>query len=145
MALSKDEQKELKQHSISSNKPQLNQPIKKSRKWLIVSVLSIILVLSVIISFAVVNANKPSPYDGLAKCLTSKGAVMYGAMQWCKYTQGQKAMFGNSFKYINYKEFTEFPEKFGKIKKTPTWIINGMAVENAQPIEKLAQLSGCKI
>ena len=67
--------------------------------------------------------------------------VMYGAMEWCKYTQGQRAMFGKSFKYINYHEFTELPG----ISKTPTWVINGKWYENAQSFDKLSGLTGCKI
>jgi hypothetical protein len=66
---------------------------------------------------------------------------MYGAMDWCKYTQGQKAMFGKSFKYIYYHEFNELPG----IKKTPTWVINGAWHENAQSFEKLEALTGCKL
>ena len=66
---------------------------------------------------------------------------MYGAMDWCKYTQAQKAMFGKSFKFINYHEFNELQG----IKKTPTWVINGAWHENVQPFDKLSALTGCKV
>ena len=66
---------------------------------------------------------------------------MYGAMDWCKFTQAQKGMFGKSFKYINYHEFQELPG----IKKTPTWVIKGVWHENVQSFDKLAALTGCKL
>ena len=66
---------------------------------------------------------------------------MYGAMDWCKFTQGQKAMFGRSFKHINYHEFDELPG----IKTTPTWVINGEWHENVQTFDKLAALTGCRV
>ena len=81
------------------------------------------------------------PYDGFAKCLTAKGAVMYGAIEWCKYTQGQANMFGKSFQYINYKDEKEL----AGIKTRPTWVINGKWYEKVQSFESLAAASGCKI
>ncbi|MBI4140877.1 hypothetical protein HY485_03510 [Candidatus Woesearchaeota archaeon] len=87
----------------------------------------------------------PGPYDTFAQCLAEKGATMYGAMGWCEYTQQQRVMFGKSFKHLNYKEYTEFPAEFGKIRKTPTWVINGKTYENVQSFERLAQLTGCAL
>ena len=114
----------------------------KSNKTKIYTISAIIaLLLLAVIAYSVYSISKPGPYDTFAKCLTEKGAVMYGAMGWCKFTQGQKAMFGKSFKYINYHEFNELPG----IKKTPTWVINGQWYENAQSFDKLATLTGCKL
>ncbi|MBI2558520.1 hypothetical protein HYW20_04310 [Candidatus Woesearchaeota archaeon] len=111
----------------------------KSKYYIIASVLAVIILAG--LSYSIYSLNKPSTYDAFAKCLNQKGAVMYGAMDWCKYTQAQKAMFGNSFKYINYHEFSEL----AGIKKTPTWVINGAWYENVQSFEKLAALTGCKL
>ena len=99
------------------------------------------LVMLLIISYSVYSSVKPSQYDDFAKCLTDKGAIMYGALDWCKYTQGQKAMFGKSFKYLNYHNFDELPG----IKVTPTWVINGVRYEQVQSFEKLSSLTGCKL
>ena len=112
---------------------------RKSKYYMLAAIIGI-LVLS-ILAYSVYLIDKPGPYDGFAKCLSEKGAVMYGAMDWCKYTQGQKAMFGKSFKYINYHEFSELPG----IKKTPTWVINSQWYENVQQFDKLAALTGCKV
>ena len=111
----------------------------RSKYYVIASVIGIIVL--AVSAYSVYSINKPGPYDNFAKCLNEKGAVMYGAMEWCKYTQGQKAMFGKSFKFIDYHEFNDLPG----IKKTPTWVINGAWHENTQSFEKLAALTGCKV
>ncbi|MBI2124811.1 hypothetical protein HYT92_03395 [Candidatus Pacearchaeota archaeon] len=125
------------EHQKSFNEQQ--QKSKKS-KYYILAAVAAVLILSAA-AYSVYSINKSGPYDAFAKCLTEKGAVMYGAMDWCKFTQAQKGMFGKSFKYISYHEFQELPG----IKKTPTWVINGQWHENVQPFEKLSQATGCKI
>ncbi len=102
---------------------------------------AIIAIILAAVAYSVYSISRPGEYDSFAKCLSEKGAVMYGAMDWCKFTQAQKAMFGSSFKYINYHEFNELPG----IKKTPTWVIGGAWQENVQPFDKLASLTGCKL
>src|SRR3989344_2351928 len=92
-------------------------------------------------AYYVYSVSRPGPFDDFAKCLSEKGAVMYGAMDWCQYTQAQKGMFGKSFKHINYHEYTELPG----IKKTPTWVINGKWLENTQSFDKLSAETGCAI
>ena len=111
----------------------------KSKYYIIASTVFVIILGATI--YSVYSINSPGQYDNFAKCLSEKGAVMYGAMNWCKFTQGQKAMFGKSFKYVNYHEFQELPG----IKKTPTWVIDGKWYENAQSFDKLAALTGCKL
>lgn len=125
-----EHQKQLHEHQLKSS---------KSKYYIIASVIGVIVL--AVAAYSVYSINKPGEYDNFAKCLTEKGAVMYGAMSWCHFTQGQKAMFGKSFKYVNYHEFNELPG----IKKTPTWVINGAWYENAQSFDKLAALTGCKL
>ena len=83
--------------------------------------------------------------DDFAKCLAQKGTVMYGAMDRCAFSQEQKPMFGKSFKYINYKEYTEFPKEKGTIRSTPTWIINDQTYEKVQSFDRLSHLTGCEL
>ena len=78
--------------------------------------------------------------DNFAKCLTDKGAVMYGA-SFCKYTHAQKGMFGNSIRFIDSRDFSEDLN----VKKTPTWLINGKYYENMQSFDKLTAITGCVI
>ena len=125
-----EHQKQLHEHQLKSS---------KSKYYVIASVIGVVIL--AVAAYSVYSINKPGEYDNFAKCLTEKGAVMYGAMSWCHFTQGQKAMFGKSFKYINYHEFNELPG----IKKTPTWVINGAWYENAQSFDKLAALTDCKL
>jgi len=125
-----EKQKHLHQQQIKS---------KRLRYYAVAAILGVVVLVSV--AYSVFSINKPGEYDGFAKCLTGKGAVMYGAMDWCKYTQAQKAMFGKSFKYINYHEYSELPG----IKKTPTWVINGAWYTNVQSFDKLGAATGCKL
>jgi len=112
---------------------------KSSKKYIIIS--SIAFVFLLIIGYSVYSLTRPGPYDNFAKCLTEKGVVVYGAMDWCKYTQAQKAMFGRSFKYLNYHEHQDLEG----IKITPTWVINGEWHENVQSFERLSALTGCQV
>lgn len=88
-----------------------------------------------------IAAAQPGMYDGFAKCLKEKGAVMYGAIEWCEYTKAQAKMFGNSFKHVDYRNY----EKLSGIRKTPTWMIGGERYEGVQSFERLSSLTGCKI
>ena len=110
-----------------------------SKKLYILS--SIVVFAIIVIVYSAYSFSKPGQYDAFSKCLAESGIVMYGAMDWCKYTQAQKTMFGKSFKYLNYKEFGELPG----IKKTPTWVINGKWHENVQSFKRLSELTGCKL
>ena len=64
---------------------------------------------------------------------------MYGA-DGCMYSQAQRTMFGKSFKYLDYEDYTKGPS----IKITPTWIINGERYERVQSFERLSALTDCK-
>jgi len=81
----------------------------------------------------------------LAKCLTEKGAKMYGA-SWCSHCANQKKMFGDAFQYIDYVECdTTGQEECNSagIEGYPTWTINGQKYPGETSLENLAQLSGC--
>jgi protein-disulfide isomerase len=83
--------------------------------------------------------------EGLAKCLTDKGVVMYGS-KYCPHCRNQKEMFGDAFQYVNYIECTEERQKCmdAGITGVPAWIIDGNKYEGVQPLEKLAELAGCE-
>ncbi len=126
-----------REQKLEEHKLQKKQ--KKKKTLIIVGSIFAILIL-VISAYAAVRALTPGTWDNFAKCLTEKGAVMYGAISWCKYTQEQAGMFGKSFKYLNYKDHTELPG----IKKTPTWVIDGKWYDNVQSFETLAAATGCR-
>ena len=93
-------------------------------------------------------------YDELAKCLTSKGVVMYGSFR-CGVCAKTRAMFGDSFQYIH--EIECHPQGKNsqyqlcldkKITGTPTWMIEGNGSELQRhtgflSISELQQFSGC--
>ncbi len=114
---------------------------KRTKLYFISTIIGVIVIFSGLGYGIYASKFKYGIYDNLAKCLTEKGAIMYGAIDWCSYTKEQAAMFGNSFKYINYKDYREGQD----IKLTPTWVINGQKYERVQSFDRLAQLSGCSI
>ena len=116
---------------------QLNQK-KSYKKHVLITAIVLVVVFGV---FGVYSYARPGQYDDFAKCLSEKGVKVYGAMNWCKYTQAQKGMFGKSFKYVDYEEFSELPG----IKTTPTWVINGEWYESVQSFQQLSELTGCVI
>ena len=143
MALSKEEANKLR-HEGRKSEHKAETPIGKkpiSKKTIFISISSIIVVLIAAgFVYSYVQSNKPGPLDGFAQCLTEKGAVMYGA-SFCKYTSGQKVMFGNSMRFIDYRDFTED----NNIRITPTWKINGEYYQNAQSFDRLSSITGCAI
>lgn len=135
---SHEAQNEYEQRVEQQKIHELQKP-SKSKYYVIAGIIGILILATA--AYSVYSANKPGPYDSFAKCLADKGAVIYGAMDWCKYTQAQKAMFGKSFKYLNYHEFGDLKG----IKKTPTWVISGKWYENVQSFDTLSSLTGCKL
>ncbi len=83
----------------------------------------------------------PSPLDGFATCLAEKGAVMYGAIEWCAYTKEQVGMFGSAFRYLDYRDYKEDPS----IRVTPTWKFEGKYYPKVQSLETIASLTGCQL
>lgn len=85
----------------------------------------------------------------LAKYLTSKGDVFYGAY-WCPHCQDQKKLFGEeAMKSLTYVECdpkgeNAQPDKCtaANIQSYPTWIINGQTTTGTKSLSELAQLSG---
>ena len=150
MSSRKERQQQQKEERAGSSPQSVSEGSvsfeKPKKPWLKFTLIGIGAIVVLIIILAIGYALTPGHYDEFAKCLSEKGATMYGAMGWCKYTQGQKAMFGKSFKHVNYYEHTEYPvEEYGEIKKTPTWIIGGKVYENTQSFEELSKLTGCPI
>lgn len=82
----------------------------------------------------------------LAQCLTEKGAKMYGT-SWCGHCSNQKAVFGESFKYIDYVDCEQRGDECSAagIRGFPTWIIDKRAYPGRQSLERLAGLAGCDV
>src|SRR3989344_1806718 len=105
---SQESQKEYGQRLENQKQIKEQQGRGSKSKYYVIAAVIVVMILATAV-YSIYSMNKPGQYDNFAKCLTEKGAVVYGAIDWCKYTQGQKAMFGNSWKYLNYREFNELP------------------------------------
>lgn len=70
-------------------------------------IIGILVVVAIIVLLFVIGGSGPSyvqeDIDIFAKCLTEKGAVMYGAF-WCPHCAKVKKAFGESFRYVEYVE-----------------------------------------
>lgn len=85
----------------------------------------------------------------LAKHLTAIGAKEYVAY-WCPHCYDQKQLFGKeAYQEIDHTECDPQGENANPqacidagIQGFPTWIINGQSYSGAQPLEKLAEISG---
>ncbi|HSU72695.1 MAG TPA: hypothetical protein VLJ21_02505 [Candidatus Binatia bacterium] len=141
--LNRHEKLRLKQEELNKQREQALQGKqersnrqKKILFWSVGSALGLILL------FIGVGFAMPGHLDGFAQCLKEKNAILYGAIEWCHYTQEQAGMFGKSFKYLDYRDYRDAPIE---IKKTPTWLINGQAYENVQSLERLSAITGCPL
>ena len=84
--------------------------------------------------------------ESFAQCITTAGLKMYGT-EWCSFCKQQKAIFGDSFKDVDYIDCDKNKElcTTEEIRGYPTWKINGESYPSVQSLEKLAQLSGCDL
>ncbi|MEK6891813.1 MAG: hypothetical protein AABX25_01385, partial [Nanoarchaeota archaeon] len=91
-------------------------------------------------------------YDNFAKCLTDKGVKMYGAY-WCSHCNNEKALFGESFQYVDYTECS-LPDNSGQtqvclnanIDSYPTWEFkDGSRIKGEMTFLQLSQKSGCSL
>ena len=105
-------------------------------------VVGIVIVALIILYFS----TRPSGENGLnaeaiAKALTAKGAVMYG-LETCSHCKEQKALFGESFRYVNYVSCDENQLECIKLGITgvPAWIINNKTYQGVQSLEDLKKL-----
>lgn len=88
-----------------------------------------------------------SGLDAFAACLSSKGFAMYGLYS-CPHCQAEKALFGDSFRYVNYVECSTETDKClaENVEAVPTWIgPNGARLVGTQSLAQLSQASGCAL
>ncbi|MBI5148059.1 hypothetical protein HZA33_00075 [Candidatus Pacearchaeota archaeon] len=116
---------------------------KKKINFLIYLIIFLFIIAILVIYFA---RNNPSDQfkEQLAKCLTEKGTVMYGAYG-CSHCKEQKEMFGDAFQFINYVECTQQAElcEATGITGYPTWKINNTLYPGSTTLGELQRLAGC--
>lgn len=113
------------------------------KKYLIVTLIALIIIFASTTVYS--NSKKPGSYDDFAKCLTEKGAIMYGNT-FCTYTAKQLNFFGKSEKYLKYVKCANNQELCDNkgIETTPTWEIDGEMYPQVQTFEQLSKITGCK-
>jgi hypothetical protein len=115
---------------------------------------SLIVIVAVIAIFAIFMQQKPAvpeDYDTFAKCLTEKGAKMYGS-ELCTHCQDQKESFGDSWQYVTYVECHSYmggqaPACIGAgITAYPTWEFgDGNRQLGFMEFQDLSAASGCSL
>lgn len=136
----------LEQHNSMKHANAVDEKRGKTnfRRYIILGIIGLIIIFS---SFSIYSyTKKPGQYDDFAKCLTEKGAIVYGN-DFCQYTNKQLNYFGKSDKYLNYVKCAENEALCNEkgIKITPTWEIKGKMYEQVQSFETLSIASGCEI
>lgn len=83
--------------------------------------------------------------DTFAQCLNKAGAKMYGTAT-CSHCMAQKALFGDSFKNINYVDCIVAPTMCSNIANVPTWsYADGSTTQGVQSLEALAKKTNCDL
>ena len=90
--------------------------------------------------------------EKLAKCLTAKGVVEYGAF-WCPTCAKQKKLFGEAYQYINYIECDPRDDAGQpdlclekEVEKYPDWEFpDGTRLVGLVELETLATTAGCEV
>jgi len=85
------------------------------------------------------------PEFDLARCLTDKKVVMYGA-SWCSHCADQKASFGQAWPLVTYVECTTNTKLClaKKVEGYPSWIKDdGSKLEGFTELKELATWAGC--
>jgi hypothetical protein len=83
--------------------------------------------------------------DSFAQCLSGAGVKMFGTAT-CSHCIKQKALFGESFKYINYTDCIVSPTMCANVASIPTWLFaDGSTLLGEQKLETLANKANCAL
>ena len=93
----------------------------------------------------------PGLYADVAKCLTQKNVIMYGAY-WCPHCANQKESFGDDFQFVHYQECDDKGVNGNHkaciaagVSSYPTWSFPGQGnLVGEQQIADLARLANCE-
>jgi len=80
----------------------------------------------------------------LGGCLAEKGVIFY-CSQLSMYCLNQKNILGIIFNRINYVDCGENFEECKSLRGLPAWRINNRIYYGIQNLNKLVELSGCKV
>jgi len=88
-----------------------------------------------------------SDLSAFASCVTESWVKMYWT-NWCSHCNDQKALFGDSFENIEFIDCDASKPACvaAGVQGFPTWIdASGTSYPGKQPLERLAEISGCQL
>ncbi len=118
-------------------------------------IIGIVIFLAIIIWLIIRKENNSvssSEIDNFARCLTEKGAIMYGTF-WCPHCAKTKKKFGEAFNFIHYIECDPRGDNeqaelclSKEIDKYYTWeFSDGTRIISEPTFEQLSQKTGCLV
>ncbi len=121
-------------------------------KYLIIGTIIFVVIVGIIFLSKGKEKYSSESMDNFAKCLTEKGAIMYGTF-WCPHCAKTKKLFGSSFSYINYIECDPRGDNeqsilciSKNIDKYDTWeFSDGTRLISEPTLEQFTQKTGCVI
>ena len=121
-------------------------------KYLVIGIIVIAIIGIFMLTNNKENSASGSSIGNFAKCLTEKGAVMYGTF-WCPHCAKTKKMFGESFNFIKYVECDPRGDNEqsllcinNEIDKYDTWeFADGSRLISEQTFAQLSEKTGCPI
>ena len=126
---------------------------KKGKGIFVIGILIVIIIIVVLVFISKSgNSYNSSDVDTFAKCITQKGAIMYGTF-WCPHCANQKGLFGRSAKKLPYIECST-PDSNGQLQVCkdkgittyPTWdFADGERKTGEIPLDYLSQKTGCEL
>jgi hypothetical protein len=130
------------------------EPTERDPAFLRKVIIAAVIVAALGVTYFVGYYQRVHRYDEFARCLNRHDVKMYGAY-WCPHCADQKALFSDSFKYVNYIE-CGLPGTTSQlqqvctdagIKHFPTWQFPPMGerVEGEVPLGDLSLRTGCPL
>jgi hypothetical protein len=140
---------EMHNNSKHFKAPKIKLNKKKIKTWTILITLAVLIIAG---GYALtLREQLPGKHDDFAQCLTDAGVKEYGAF-WCGKCKEQKALFGRSFKYVNYIECSlpnhEMNQRCQEenIEGYPVWeFADGERINGFLSLETLAEKTNCTL
>jgi len=122
----------------------IKEKFKIKKRYIIFGVIIILSILLIYIGYK--KQVSPGEYDDFTKCLTENNTTMYGT-EWCPHCKSQKALFGKSFKYIEYIDCDRNKDIClqNDVTGYPTWIIGNQSYPGEQSFYTLSKLTKCEL
>jgi hypothetical protein len=140
-----DTQDSLGQHARAKHWQVKGKGLSLNRSHAYAAAIIIIVLAAVYLFYQ--SATSPGEQAEFAKCLSAKGFVLAGT-NWCSHCKEQKALFGNSFQFIDFKNCDVSAEwcRSAGVRAYPTWITpDGAKLTGVKSLSALSQLSGCSM